>query len=273
MQASCRERNSVRGLVRATSDQAAVDRLRELGVETVRGDVRDPDSLDTACRGVRTVVSTVTITRSRQPGDSIEATDEAGQIALVDASRKAGVERFVFVSYSANLDDDGPLTREARRTTAPRVECRAQSEAELLHVEVWLSPISASTSITEGDGVRAGSADKLHIPWRRGGVRRPRRWDQTLKAQRSSWEDLTRSAPEAVRIFEELGGAPFEVQHVPEKALRAQFDAATDSLQKSFAGLMLDYAHGDEIPMEETRRRIPVKLTSVRDYARNMLGV
>ena len=76
---------------------------------------------------------------------------------------------------------------------------------------------------------------------------------------------------EAVRIFEELGGAPFEVEHVPADALRGQFAAATDSLQKSFAGLMLDYARGDEIPMEETLRRIPIELTSVRDYARAML--
>jgi len=79
------------------------------------------------------------------------------------------------------------------------------------------------------------------------------------------------SPMEAVRIFEELGGAPFEVEHVPADALRGQFAAATDSLQKSFAGLMLDYARGDEIPMEETLRRIPIELTSVRDYARAML--
>jgi uncharacterized protein YbjT (DUF2867 family) len=77
---------------------------------------------------------------------------------------------------------------------------------------------------------------------------------------------------EAVRIFEELGGAPFEVQHVPEDALRAQLDGADDSLQQAFAALMLGYARGDEIPMDETLRREPVRLTSVRDYARTVLG-
>jgi hypothetical protein len=35
---------------------------------------------------------------------------------------------------------------------------------------------------------------------------------------------------------------------------------------------MLDYARGDEIPMERTLHSIPVQLTSVRDYARNVLG-
>src|SRR5947208_2630500 len=77
---------AVRGLVRETSDSATVAHLRTLGVETVVGDLRDRDSLDAACRGVDTVVSTATTTRSRQPGDSIEATDEAGQLDLVDAA-------------------------------------------------------------------------------------------------------------------------------------------------------------------------------------------
>jgi len=35
---------------------------------------------------------------------------------------------------------------------------------------------------------------------------------------------------------------------------------------------MLDYAGGDEIPMRDTLDRIPVKLTSVRDYAQSVLG-
>src|ERR1041384_6533905 len=69
----------VRGLVRETSDPATVDRLRTLGVETVVGDLRDRPSLDAAVRDARVVVSTATTTRSRQPGDSIEGTDEAGQ--------------------------------------------------------------------------------------------------------------------------------------------------------------------------------------------------
>jgi hypothetical protein len=54
---------------------------------------------------------------------------------------------------------------------------------------------------------------------------------------------------------------------VPEEALRAQHDAATDSLQRSFAGLMLYYAHGDAIDMADALRAFPVQhLKSVREY-------
>ena len=35
---------------------------------------------------------------------------------------------------------------------------------------------------------------------------------------------------------------------------------------------MLDYARGDEIPMDDTLQRFPIALTSVRDYARSVLN-
>jgi uncharacterized protein YbjT (DUF2867 family) len=267
---------SVRGLVRSTSDPATVNRLRTLGVETVLGDVRDRKSLDTACQGVQTVVSTVTTTRSRQPGDSIEATDEAGQLTLVDAARVAGVERFVFVSYSGNLDDDGPLTH-AKRTVESRLRESGMSYAILrpsYFMEVWLSPhlgfdFRARKATVYGSGDRRISFISLGDV-AEFAVRAVQ--DGNLAGAIELGGPNAVSPLEAVRIFEEVGGAPFELQHVPEEALRAQFSGATDSLQKSFAGLMLDYAHGDEIPMEATLRTMPVKLTSVRDYARTTLG-
>jgi hypothetical protein len=77
---------------------------------------------------------------------------------------------------------------------------------------------------------------------------------------------------EAVRIFEEESGQRFEVEIIPEAKLREQFDSANDSLEKSFAGLMLQYAHGDSIDIRGLLETIPVRLTSVREYARTVLG-
>ena len=43
-------------------------------------------------------------------------------------------------------------------------------------------------------------------------------------------------------------------------------NAATDPLQKSFAGLMLQYAGGDAIDTDDSSRLFPFPMTSVRDF-------
>lgn len=72
---------------------------------------------------------------------------------------------------------------------------------------------------------------------------------------------------EAVHVFEEVGGRPFAVTHVSVEALLGQQQAATDDMNRSFAGQMRCYAKGDRIPVDETARTLGVALTSVRAYA------
>ncbi len=268
---------AVRGLVRASSDADAVDRLRALGLELVVGDLRDRASLDTACRGVRDVVSTATTVRSRQPGDSIEVTDEAGQCSLVDAARAAGVERFVYVSYSGNIDGDDPLTHAKRRVE------RAVRESGMRHtilrpsyfMEMWLSPALGFDYVGRQATVYGSGEQRISFISQRDVAEFA---VLTLAAMDADQRTLELGGPESVsprevvRIFEEATGMPFEVQYVPQEMLVTQRDAATDSLQRAFASLMLAYANGDVIPMEETRQRYPLALTSVRDYARRVAG-
>lgn len=77
---------------------------------------------------------------------------------------------------------------------------------------------------------------------------------------------------DVVGRFEEIGGRPFQLEHVPEEALRMQFAQATDSLQKSFAAIMLGYASGDAIEMRSVQQEFGIKLRSVDEYARTALG-
>ena len=270
--------DSVRGLIRATSTRGAVDRLHGLGVQTVQGDLKDPSSLREACAGARAVISTVTTTHSRQGGDSIESTDGAGQQNLVRAAREAGVERFTYVSYSGGIDTDDPLTR-AKRGVEREIQRSGMTYTVLrpsFFMEVWLSPAlgfdygNAKATIY-GDGSRPVSwislADVASFAV------------ETLDHPAARNATLELGGPEAlsplqvVTAFEEMGGRKFECQHVPEAELRAAFETATDSLQKTFAALRLNCAQGDPIPMEETLRTYPVPLTSVRDYARRVLSM
>jgi NADH dehydrogenase len=81
------------------------------------------------------------------------------------------------------------------------------------------------------------------------------------------------SQRDVVKIFQQTAGAPFELEEVPETALRSGFAAATDPMQKSFAGLTLTAALGDAIDMAPVLAKIPLPLTSVREYARAVLGI
>ncbi len=114
----------VRALTRPTADPLKVEQLKRLGATLVQGDVKDRASLDAACRGATAVITTASTTFSRQAGDSIRTVDQDGQQQLVDAAKAARVSRFVYVSYSHNIDVDCPLTT-AKRTVEARPICSA----------------------------------------------------------------------------------------------------------------------------------------------------
>jgi len=75
-----------------------------------------------------------------------------------------------------------------------------------------------------------------------------------------------------VARFERIGGRQFRLEHVSEAALLSQFEGATDSLQKSFAALMLGYLHGDAMNTQQVVDTFGIKLTDVDEYARGVLA-
>ena len=96
----------VRALVRATTDPAKVDRLRALGAEIALGNLRDHASLDVACRGVETVITTASsMPFGYVPGvNDIRTTDLDGELSLVDAAQAAKVRHFIYTSFTMDLD-------------------------------------------------------------------------------------------------------------------------------------------------------------------------
>jgi uncharacterized protein YbjT (DUF2867 family) len=267
--------DDVRAFVRKTSEALKVERLRSFGCEIATGDLQDKSSLDRACKGIETVISTATTTISRQAHDSLEKTDLQGQLNLIDAAERNDVKRFVLISFSGNLEGDSTL-HVAKRTVEEKLRESGVSYTILrpsCFMEVWFSPALGFDAKNRkaqiyGAGeeplsfislfdvaefaVRAASSDKAA--------------NQTLEL--GGPEPV--SPNEVVKIFEREMGGPFEVTHVPEDALQQQYAAATDSYQKAFACLMLGYCEGDPIEMGDTLKKFPVKLTSVRDFARKV---
>lgn len=268
---------SVRGLVRATSEPEAVAQLRAWGVETVVGDLKHKGSLDAACSGVDAVISTVTTTRSRQDGDSIESADQQGQLNLVDAAVAAGAQRFVYISYTGNIRTDDPLTH-AKRAVEQRVRDSGMTYTILrptFFMEGWLSPalgfdyVNASvTFYGSADGKTTWISLEDVAEFAVMSLQHPAAENDTVEM--GGPEALT--PREVVAIFEEESGRKFDTQLVPHDALLAQQAAASNSLEKAFAALMLNYGTGDVIPMEETLRKYPVQLRSVREYAQRALA-
>jgi uncharacterized protein YbjT (DUF2867 family) len=81
------------------------------------------------------------------------------------------------------------------------------------------------------------------------------------------------SPNEAVKIFEECSSQRFQVEYVRVEALQAQRANAENALQQSFAALLLVYAKGDPIDMEEILQSFPVTLTSVQEYAERVMAI
>jgi NADH dehydrogenase len=262
---------SVRALIRRTSDAGKRAELIRLGVELVEGDLKDAASLAQACAGVQAVVSTASSTLARQAGDSIETVDQQGQLALVNAARQAGVEHFVFVSFRDNPSIHYPLTA-AKRVVEDAVKTSGMAYTILqasYFMEIWLSP---ALGFDVGNGkVRLYGEGNQSISWiSYRDVARAAAAAVIEPAARNMIIELggpqALSPREVVRMFEAAGAGEVATETVPESALESQLNAATDSLQKSFAGLMLQYARGDAIDNSTASRLFPFQMTSVRDY-------
>lgn len=263
---------SVRALVRETSAPEKTEALHGMGAEVAVGDLKDPRSLERACAGVRTVVSTASATLSRQVGDTLETVDHHGQLALVDAAEKAEVDHFVYISFRNNAALQFPL-REAKTAVEERLRAGSMDYTILqasYFMEVWLSPAlgfdyahAKATVFGSGDAPVSwiSSADVAQCA--AGCVHEPSTRRKTIEI--GGPEAL--SPHQVLACFEEAGWGPIEVTHVSEADLRALYDSAEDPLARTFAALQLQYALGDAIDVEPLLDLLPLTLCSVREYA------
>lgn len=262
----------VTALIRPTSNADRVQTFREAGVAIAYGDLKDPESLRTACRGIKNLISTASSTLSRQSGDSITTVDLEGQLSLVEAAKKLGIAHFTFVSIPRWPARESPLTQakyrveqEIQRAGIPYTILAAN-----YFMEVWLSPAIGfdypnQKAVIFGDGhqlinwlsyhdvaefaVSAAKADSAH--------------NRVLEI--GGPEDF--SPLEVINIFETTAGQKFDVQHVPEDALLAQLETTSDPLAESFLKLQLEYVHGCLMNTSEALRSMPIRQRTVRDYA------
>jgi NADH dehydrogenase len=266
------KKKDFKALVRTTSDQGKVELLKNMEADIAVGDLKELESIIAACDGIDQVISTASSTIVQQTGDNIKSVDQDGQLNLVKAAEEAGVKKFVYVSFTDNPDVDFPLTRAKRNVEKILKKSRMNWTSLWANyfMEVWLGP-NLGFDFQNGNAriYGSGEAKMSWVSFR----------DVAKFAVHALYSPVADNAilkiggPEAlspnevVKLFEEVQGRSFNIEHVPVEALQQQKEAAQDPLQESFAGLMLQYAAGDPMEMGSILKEIHVDLISVRDYA------
>jgi uncharacterized protein YbjT (DUF2867 family) len=89
----------------------------DAGAQIVLGDLKQRGSLDPACEGVDTVITTAN-SAARGGEDNPQTVDLEGNRNLIDAAKAAGVKQFIFVS-ALTADPDSPI---------PLMQAKGQTE-------------------------------------------------------------------------------------------------------------------------------------------------
>ncbi|MEP6987148.1 MAG: SDR family oxidoreductase [Chloroflexota bacterium] len=152
---------SVRILVRPSSNYKS---LVDMGAQPVIGDLKDRASLDKACDGITTVITTA---NSAQRGgeDNVETVDLNGNHSLIDAAKAAGVKHFIFTS-ALGSDVNSPV---------PFVQAKAKTEQHLretgmnytilapnIFMGAWLGVIVGLAVQNQQPVSLVGSGEKKH---------------------------------------------------------------------------------------------------------------
>ncbi len=241
------EGQDVRCLVRPGSEAGG---LEELGVQVVRGDLTDPESLRAACVGITTVVATATVIGRRLAGarkPSIHDADEVGMASLVMAAETAGAERLVYVSFAGADAALGTSLERAKIATEKRLlaaSLRAVIVRPDAFQEIHLGPLGRF-DIAAGKVSVFGHGDSR------------RRWVgtedvaalvATVAVESDPPEIVEFGGPEAisrneaVAIAEGLTGRQFKVQRMPRPIARLAIrllNRPNDALASAFGGGLL----------------------------------
>ena len=267
-----REGHQVLAFCRDGRKNPKVQPLLQAGIKLVEGDLTDPESLRAACSGVETVITTATSMPSGA-NDGIRRVDRDGTLSLIDAAVHQNVRRFIYTSYSGNIEE-GCLLKVAKR------DCEAALSASPIQtvilrpsffMEVWLSPALgfdpvAGTVRIYGSGQEQVSYVSAFDVASFAAAAVTRRYpEEKTILEIGGPEPL--SQLDATLLFEQALGKEIKTEYISLESLQAQLQSA-DPLQKTFAALTLNYAQGDVVADAVANAKAhQLNLTSVSDYA------
>lgn len=266
----------VRAVVRQTASADRRAQLEILGARLVMADLKDRKSLDAACKGVSTVVSTASAVVARQEGDDIDSVDEAGHLSLIEAAEQEAVKHFVFVSF-LETGLDFALER-AKRSVEQRLRAASCSFTIIrpaFFLEAWLSPHFGFDPLH--GSVRLLGSGEAKVSWV--SVQDVARFVAAAsEGGRYAGQEIRLGGPDplsqkdVLRIFEELGAPPVSTpSYLSEAALEGMLRNASNPIEEAFAGLMLCAARGLPVDPRPALELLPGRLATVREYASRLL--
>ena len=274
----------IRALVRQEelndpSFQSIISELLSYSVELVEADLTNPASLRHICQAMDVVITSATTTSVRQSGDTIETVDRIGQTELLNAAKAAGVQHYIYTSYSKNTQAYGPCSlTSAKQELEAKVQASGMTYTILrpsFFAECWLSArfgfdIANQTARFFGDGTAKVS------------------YISTYDVAKFAIAALTNTnahntvleigGPDAiapldlVAMCENAGSGKFTISFETLEQLKTNLDNVDNTLDESLTALALALASGDEIPMVDTLILFPeIKLKPIKGYIEQLV--
>lgn len=244
--------------------------LVEAGAKPLFGDLKDPGSLQAACQGIETVITTANSIMRGGP-DTVETVDLQGNISLVDAAAGAGVKHFIFISVSG-ADSESPIPFIAAKGKAEQHLVGSGMTYTILapgpFTEVWIGMVVAAAIgqglpvTTYGQGKQAFIPMKDVVSFVVSSLDNPRAMNQHLTisgCQAYSFGD-------AAKAFGRLAGREVPVVQVNP-------GDPVPTVPPSALPMMIGMSMADwSVPMEDMARQFGVRMTSMEDSIRGMLS-
>jgi uncharacterized protein YbjT (DUF2867 family) len=246
--------------------------LIETGAQPTYGDMKDRASLDQACVGVETVITTAN-SAMRGGDDNVDRVDREGNRNLIDAAKAAGVNQFIFTSV-LGADVNNPL---------PFIQAKAETEVYLresgvpytilapnFFMESWVGmvvgiPLGAGQPVTlVGEGRRQHSfVSAVDVAaFATAAVGHPAAMNQHIVIggpEPLSWCDV-------IVTFERVMG-----QEIPVRFI-APGEPAPGAPEIVTTMLPALETFDSAVPMTEAARTFGVELTPLEAYARGTLA-
>ena len=253
----------------ATSPQLLI----EAGAQPVYGDLKDRASLDQACQGIETVITTAN-SAMRGGEDNVDTVDRHGNRNLIEAARAAGVKQFIFISFlGADLNHPVPLFKAKAETEAILTENGMPYTilSPNFFMESWIGmvvgiPLQARQPVTlVGQGQRLHSLISVGdvAAFAAATVGHPAALNQKIilgGPEPLSWRGI-------VNTFGQVLGQELPVQFVaPGEAI----PGLPEMVPPMLAAME---TYDSAIPMGETAQAFAVEQTTLSSFAHSMLNI